>query len=183
MKVRLRAVSTPGEDRRHGPDGPRPTSERGRRRPRNGSDNPVIVPEELTAGVIAWGVRPARRQRSWTPPRRRATSWLSAEPTYHRFAADESPQTGRDHDEIRGKWGGGGHPPTSRGAADTHHRVSGRPACRGGSGRSRPAGRWGRSRPWAGRLPAPRGNRGSSWPVPPDRPPCRRPRPDRKSTR
>src|SRR5438445_11459005 len=54
MKVRLRAVNTPGEDRRHGPDGPRPTSERGRRRPRNGSDNPVIVPEELTAGVIAW---------------------------------------------------------------------------------------------------------------------------------
>src|SRR5215470_3979562 len=55
MKARLRAVNTPGEDRRHGPDGPRPTSERGRRRPRNGSDNPVIVPEELTAGVIAWG--------------------------------------------------------------------------------------------------------------------------------
>src|SRR6266496_1597871 len=104
MKARLRAVNTPGEDRRQGPDGPRPTSERGRRRPRNGSDNPVIVPEELTAGVIAWVFGRPGASAPEPPPRRRATSRLWAEPAYHRFAPDESSQTGRGHDGIRGRW-------------------------------------------------------------------------------
>src|SRR5882724_2660163 len=92
MKARLRAVNTPGEDRRHGPDGPRPTSERGRRRPRNGSDNPVIVPEELTAGVIAWVFgRPGASAPEPPPPRQTPTRGLAVAP----LAAAEAAKAGR----------------------------------------------------------------------------------------
>src|SRR5215471_5047411 len=53
--------------------GPGPASERGRRRPRN-DNNPVIVPEELPAGVITGALERAPRRSSLKPPRHRPAS-------------------------------------------------------------------------------------------------------------
>src|SRR5215468_1026614 len=64
--------------------GPGPASERGRRRPRN-DNNPVIVPEELPAGVITGALERVPGAALPKPPRRRSVLRHPARPDISRI--------------------------------------------------------------------------------------------------